>query len=145
MSYLFFHLAFPILNLSQAKDFYVEGLGCQIGRETSMSLILNLYNHQIVAHLTPEPLPRQKGVYPRHFGLIFLEESDWEALLKRGQNNQLNFYSPPKRRFIGTPIEHHTFFLEDPFFNLLEFKFYCQPEAIFGGHDFPSIGDRLLE
>ncbi len=136
-----FHLAFPVSNLSQTKEFYVEGLGCQMGRETSTALILNLYEHQIVAHITQEPIPAQKGIYPRHFGLIFQEESDWEALLKRGQNKQLKFYQAPKRRFVGTSIEHRTFFLEDPFSNLLEFKFYCHSDAIFGERDYCQVGD----
>ncbi len=142
MAQTIFHLAFPVTDLAQAKAYYAEGLGCQIGRENAKSVILNLYGHQLVAHLIEEPLPLQKGIYPRHFGLIFTAEADWENLLERAQRFNLQFYQSPKYRFTGTPLEHRTFFLEDPFHNLMEFKFYAHPSAIFGEAEFAQIGDR---
>lgn len=135
-----FHLAFPVSDIATTKAFYVEGLGCEAGRESPHSLILNLYNHQIVAHLTQELVP-QKGIYPRHFGLVFLQEADWEALQERALSKGLGFYQQPKRRFPGSPIEHRTFFLEDPFHNLMEFKYYCRPSAIFGEAAYAQVGD----
>jgi hypothetical protein len=137
-----FHLAFPVGNIPDTKAFYVDGLGCEVGRESSQSVILNLYGHQLVAHVTEEPLMPQRGIYPRHFGLVFLAEAEWEALLDRATAQQLAFYQSPKRRFPSTPLEHRTFFLQDPFHNLLEFKYYAQPNAIFGAQEFAQIGDR---
>ena len=136
-----FHLAFPVQDIPQTRAFYVEGLGCQPGRESPSSLILNLEGHQIVAHVTTKNLESQGSIYPRHFGLIFSEESQWEALLERAKTHQIPFYQAPKTRFLGTPLEHRTFFLEDPFFNVLEFKFYRHPEAIFGATDHAVVGD----
>lgn len=136
-----FHLSFPVGNIPQTKTFYVEGLGCEAGRESESSIILKLYGHQLVPHVTPEPLSPQHGIYPRHFGLIFTAEADWEALLARAEQKQLNFYQPAKRRFPGLPLEHRTFFLEDPFYNLMEFKYYCQSSAIFGDREYTQIGD----
>lgn len=141
MNQVYFHLAFPVTNIAQTKAFYVDGLGCQVGRETANSVILNLYGHQLVAHVTKDPLLPQPSIYPRHFGIIFHTQSDWEKLLQRAQENQLNFYQEPKQRFVGLPTEHRTFFLEDPFHNLLEFKSYRDPQAIFGHHDISLIGD----
>lgn len=135
-----FHLAFPVANISTTKEFYVDGLGCEPGRETPNSLILNLYGHQLVAHTTTDLVP-QKGIYPRHFGLVFLAETDWETLLHRAQEKTLTFHQGEKRRFPGTTLEHRTFFLQDPFYNLLEFKYYCHPSAIFGEVDQKQVGD----
>jgi extradiol dioxygenase family protein len=137
-----FHLAFPVTNIPQTKEFYVNGLGCEVGRENMNSVILNLYGHQLVAHITHESLTPQRGIYPRHFGLIFINEPDWEDLLERSQRHGLTFYQQPKQRFVGSPLEHRTFFLEDPFYNLLEFKFYRYPDAIFGEAEYTQIGDR---
>lgn len=142
MNPVLFHLAFPVSDIAQAKEYYGSGLGCEIGRESRHAVILNLYGHQLVAHLTHEPLTPQKGIYPRHFGLIFSAETDWEALLERAQSQQLTFYEEPKQRFPGQLTEHRTFFLQDPFYNLLEFKFYRHQEAIFGGRELAEIGDR---
>ncbi len=141
MSQILFHLAFPVSNISDTKRFYVEGLGCQVGRENAGSIILNLQGHQLVAHVTHEPLTPQRGIYPRHFGLIFTDETEWRSLLDQAENQQLRFYQSAKSRFLGTPLEHSTFFLEDPFSNLLEFKHYRHFEAIFGEKALAEIGD----
>ncbi len=137
-----FHLAIPVTNIPEAKQFYCEGLGCEIGRENDQAMILNFYGHQVVCHVTKEKLTEQKGIYPRHFGLIFTNENDWEIILNRCQNNKLKFYQQPKLRFPAELTEHKTFFLQDPFLNFLEFKFYRHYEAIFDGREFSAIGDR---
>ncbi len=141
MSEFIFHLAFPIANIPDTKKFYVDGLGCSVGRETANSVILNLYGHQLVAHVTDRPLQPQQGIYPRHFGIVFPTLTDWQALHDRAQFHQLSFYQAAKHRFAGAITEHRTFFLADPFANLLEFKFYSHAEAIFGASDFTHIGD----
>lgn len=139
--FILFHLAFPVTNIPETKTFYHQGLGCELGRESSQSLIMSLFGHQLVAHVTREPIVPQKGIYPRHFGLVFSQKAIWQALVDRSERHQLVFYQPPKCRFPDLPLEHYTFFLEDPFHNLLEFKHYCHPEAIFGYHEIQQIGD----
>jgi extradiol dioxygenase family protein len=62
-------------------------------------------------------------------------------MLSRAQQRQLTFYEQPKLRFPGQLTEHRTFFLQDPFHNLMEFKFYRHSEAIFGGRELAEIGD----
>lgn len=139
---MMFHVAFPVSNIPDTKAFYVDGLGCGLGRENRHCVILNLGGNQLVAHMTQEPLLPQKAIYPRHFGLIFSSEADWQALLDRAIAQGLRFRETAKRRFPGLPLEHMTFFLEDPFYNVLEFKYYVHPEAIFGSQDYEQIGDR---
>jgi extradiol dioxygenase family protein len=140
MSTVIFHLAFPVHDLAAAKRFYVDGLGCSVGRESGQALTLGLAGHQLVAHLA-EPISEQKGIYPRHFGLIFLSRADWDSLCDRAKAGGLRFYQQPRVRFPGTRIEHHTFFLEDPSRNLLEFKHYAHESAIFGERDTAEVGD----
>ncbi|ACK71234.1 Glyoxalase/bleomycin resistance protein/dioxygenase [Gloeothece citriformis PCC 7424] len=137
-----FHLAIPVQDLAIAKAFYGDGLGCEIGRENNQAMIMNFYGHQVVAHLTQDPIAPQKGIYPRHFGLIFTEEANWEALVQRAKEKELSFYQEPKMRFPGQLTEHRTAFLKDPFGNLLEFKFYRHYEAIFAARELAGIGDR---
>jgi extradiol dioxygenase family protein len=139
---IIFHLAIPVNNIPEAKEFYVQGLGCEVGRKNEQAMILNFYGHQVVCHVTKEQLKEQKGIYPRHFGLIFRDENDWEIILNRCHTNKLNFYQQAKLRFSGELTEHKTFFLQDPFYNFLEFKFYRHYEAIFGGRELATIGDR---
>jgi uncharacterized protein len=141
-SSLFFHLAFPVHDLEAAKRFYVDGLGCSLGRQSTWAMTLQLGGHQIVAQLSEQPLERQKGIYPRHFGLIFTSEQDWQSVVDRAKAKGLMFYQQPRLRYAGTRIEHRTFFLEDPSHNLLEFKHYTHESAIFGEHEYSEVGDR---
>lgn len=136
-----FHLAFPVHDLAAAKKFYLA-LGCRAGRASAFSAIFQLGDHQIVAQLIKEKPRRQRGIYPRHFGLIFGSLKEWQALERRARRRRLTFYQEPKLRFSGTPLEHRTFFLEDPSLNLLEFKFYSDPAAIFGKSRIKKIGDH---
>jgi len=141
MSSVLFHLAFPVTDIDQAKQFYGDRLGCSVGRSNDKSVIFNLYGHQLVAHLTPELDEPQSGIYPRHFGLVFTAEPEFDEFVQRIETNGVSFHISPKRRFEGTVLEHRTFFLSDPFHNLMEFKHYRNPEAIFGAVDHGQVGE----
>jgi hypothetical protein len=136
-----FHLAFPVTDIEATKKFYVDGLGCTLGRESKQAVMLGLAGHQLVGHLVPDQPPAQQGIYPRHFGLIFLSQAEWQALADRAKSNGLSFYQQPRVRFPGTRIEHRTFFLKDPSHNLLEFKHYTHESAIFGEQEHDQVGD----
>ncbi|MCI1278099.1 MAG: VOC family protein [Nitrospira sp.] len=136
-----FHLAFPVHDLAAAKQFYIDGLGCVLGRESSTAVTFGLAGHQLVAHLSTDRIIPQKGVYPRHFGLVLTLEEEWQALADRAKTKGLAFYQQPRQRFAGTRIEHLTFFLQDPSRNLLEFKYYRHESAIFGERDVSAVGD----
>lgn len=107
---IIFHLTIPINNLTLAKEFYGDGLGCQVGRENRHAIIFNFYGHQVVAHMTKEELQPQKGVYPRHFGLVFPDKIAWDAIVFQAEKQKLKFYQQPKLRFANQIIEHWTFF-----------------------------------
>ena len=141
MSGILFHLAFPIHEIEAAKRFYVDGLGCTLGRESTHAVTFGLHDHQLVAHVVDQAPDEQQGIYPRHFGLVFLSKASWQALADRAKAKGLTFYQQPRVRFPGSRIEHHTFFLEDPSRNLLEFKHYTHESASFGEHDGRAVGD----
>jgi extradiol dioxygenase family protein len=137
-----FHLSIPSADLAATERWYVEGLGCGVGRRSPEALILNLGGHQVVAQRTTNAAePVQQGIYPRHFGLVFAALSAWEAQRDRAVQAGLRFAVEPKLRFHGDVLEHHTFFLIDPDQNWLEFKHYSHPEAVFGCLDRGAVGD----
>lgn len=136
-----FHLAFPVHDFPLAKQFYIDQLGCSLGRESENALILELAGHQIVAHKVPEPLEPQQGIYPRHFGLIFLDEGEYNDFIKRLKQSKVKFEIPPKKRFPNSRLEHQSFFLKDPSNNLLEFKHYTYYSAIFSEQEHHQIGE----
>lgn len=137
-----FHLSFPVRDIESTKDFYVSGLGCRIGRHSTAALMLDFHGHQLVAQVTEDLGIPQSSIYPRHFGLVYQTEEEWNEWQDLARKNQLTFFREPQRRFSGKPIEHLSFFLQDPSYNLLEFKYYFNANAIFGEQNFSQIGDE---
>ncbi|MBE9222079.1 VOC family protein [Cyanobacterium stanieri LEGE 03274] len=142
MSDILFHLAIPMINREDTENFYANILGAKLGRNNDHAMIFDFYGHQLVTHTSKENIAPPRGIYPRHFGIVFTQESDWDELVYNCENKQVNFYQPPRIRFLGELTEHKTFFLQDPAYNILEFKFYRHYEAIFGANNMTAIGDR---
>eukprot|EP00798_Chlamydomonas_sp_ICE-L_P032057 gene32057-16590_t len=46
-----FHLAFPVRDIAEARQFYGEILGCEEGRSAERWVDFNFWGHQVVAHL----------------------------------------------------------------------------------------------
>lgn len=136
-----FHLAIPISDVAQAKKFYAQDLGCPVGRENKSAVIFDFYGTQLVGHVTQELMTRAPGIYPRHFGLVLPTKLAWQEICDRAQAANIFFYAQPKLRFRDQQLEHHCFFIEDPFYNLLEFKHYSYPAVIFGGQESHLIGE----
>ena len=137
-----FHLAFPVADLEATERWYVDGLGCQRGRRSREALVLGLGGHQLVAHLERDPGPTQRGLYPRHFGLVFADPTDFDAIEQRAQRQGLRFGAASRLRFAGSPLEHRSFFLIDPSANWLEFKHYLHPEAVLGLAELALVGEQ---
>ena len=137
-----FHLSIPVADLEATERWYGDGLGCGLGRRSDHALILDLGGHQLVAQLTPpEALAPQRGIYPRHFGLVFERLEEWGRWRDRARASQLRFGVEPKCRYPGQALEHHSFFLIDPSGNWLEFKHYSDPEAVLGHRHLSAVGD----
>lgn len=132
-----FHVAFPVRDLEEAREFYTNTLGCMPARESEHWIDFNLFGHQVVAHLAPEEAKEADknsvdgdAVPVRHFGVI-LERGDWEALSSRIKSSGNNFLIEPRVRFEGKPGEQRTLFLLDPSGNALEFKSFADDSFIF--------------
>jgi len=132
-----FHLAFPVSDLQATRQFYVEQLGCRVGRESESWIDFDFFDHQITAHLTPEgggvaaanPVDGD-DVPVRHFGVI-LEWDTWQALAERLQHQNASFVIPPHIRFQGQVGEQATMFIKDPSGNALEFKSFQDMSRVF--------------
>jgi hypothetical protein len=132
-----FHLAFAVDDLSAARRFYGELLGCPEGRSAERWVDFNLFGHQIVAHLAPRmggakatnPVDGEDVPVP-HFGLV-LEMDQWKHLARRLEDAGTVFVIEPTIRFQGQPGEQATMFLFDPAGNALEFKAMADPSKLF--------------
>ncbi len=131
-----FHLAFPVTDLEQTRRFYVDLLGCKLGRESERWLDFDFFGHQITAHLVNEleadPTNDVDGcaVPARHFGAV-LEWAQWETLAGTLRTAGVVFIIGPTIRFKNKPGEQGTFFVRDPSGNALEFKTFKEPAKLF--------------
>ena len=132
-----FHVAFPVTDLGATARFYAS-IGGTVGRANAHAVTVSLGGHQLVGHLVSD-LPRQRGIYPRHFGLVFDHFADLEALHARLE--EVGADVDYRRRFDGTPIAHWTMVTRDPSGNVLEFKCYDDKTALFGHIGIALLGD----
>ena len=102
-----FHLAFPVTNLIETERFYVETIGCTIGRRTPTSINFNFHGHQIVAHLVKHMPDNTNGgevdgkqVPPFHFGLV-MEWQQWHQFKERLEQQNVVFRLKPHVRYPG--------------------------------------------
>ena len=132
-----FHLAFAVSDLNTTHDFYVNRLGCKVGRTDEKWIDFDFFGHQISAHLKPEETQRVetngvdgKSVPVRHFGAV-LEWDHWHQLADSLKNQGVEFLIEPYIRFQGEVGEQATMFLLDPSNNAIELKSFQNPDQLF--------------
>lgn len=132
-----FHLAFPVRDIEETRRFYVDVLGCRVGRASDRWIDFDFYGHQLSAHIGTEEL-RPAATNPvdgdkvpvRHFGVI-LSMEEWSELEQRLHRQDTTFLIQPHIRFKGEVGEQATMFFLDPSGNALEFKAFRNPKLIF--------------
>jgi extradiol dioxygenase family protein len=132
-----FHLAFPVRDLAEARDFYGKLLGCPEGRSSDEWIDFDFYGHQIVAHLSPDEIGHKAtnpvdghDVPVRHFGAI-LTLDQWGEMAAKLKEAGTTFIIEPQIRFQGEPGEQATLFFLDPSGNALEFKAFADDSMVF--------------
>ena len=104
-----FHLAFPVHDLTAAREFYGGVLECDEARSSDHWVDFNLFGHQIVAHLAPESAGIKAAnkvdadnVPVPHFGIrreIYHRAKD--PLQRRGRRTVDNVFPRPQRQRTG--------------------------------------------
>ena len=132
-----FHLAFAVTNIEATRAFYVEKLGCKVGRSAERWVDFDFFGHQLVIHLNQskknidtENIVDGKNVPVPHFGII-LDMQDFNKIASRLLKKEIKFIIEPTLRFKGEPGEQKTMFFKDPFGNALEFKSFKNDSEIF--------------
>lgn len=134
-----FHVAVPVYDLDQTRQFYRDILGCTEGRTSTQWIDLNFFGHQFVLHLKPRPADAEErhsnpvdghDVPVPHYGVV-LTWADWHTLADRLQNLGVKFIIQPGIRFQGQVGEQATMFFEDPSGNALEFKAFKDMGQLF--------------
>ena len=132
-----FHLAFPVKDLDEAREFYGGVLECEEGRSSDIWIDFNLFGHQIVAHLAPDEAGVRAAnkvdadhVPVPHFGIV-LSMDEWKRFAEKLKAKNIEFVIEPKIRFAGEVGEQATMFFLDPSGNALEFKGFNDFSQVF--------------
>eukprot|EP01032_Pedospumella_encystans_P016621 gene16621-18957_t len=113
-----FHLAVPVHNMHEARQFYGGILGLQEGRRSEDKWQdYSMYGHQLVCHFVGES----------YRCADFYNPVD-------GDEVPVPHFEPHKR-FVGQPGEQWTMFFKDPSGNNLEFKNVTHPENLFAKYN----------
>lgn len=131
-----FHLAFPVRDLEEARNFYGGILECEEGRSSDHWIDFNLFGHQIVAHLADNTgvvhhnEVDSKNVPVPHFGIVLTME-DFDKFAEKLKSKGIQFVIEPYIRFKGQVGEQATMFFLDPSGNALEFKAFADFSQVF--------------
>jgi uncharacterized protein len=132
-----FHLAIPVHNLNECRQFYREILGCEEGRSSDHWVDFNFFGHQLVIHYKPksdETLHTNpvdgKDVPVPHFGVV-LPWNDFQTFADLLKSKNISFVIEPYIRFKGQVGEQATMFFYDPAGNALEFKAFKDISQLF--------------
>jgi extradiol dioxygenase family protein len=122
------HLSLPVRDLPESIDFYVESLGCSLGRVRDEFADIWFYGMQVTLHARPEPVLASKQNGVRHFGVTLATEQ-MQALLARVEARGVAFASPVSTDYPGTPREQTKAKILDPSGHAIEIKTYVDADA----------------
>ena len=133
-----FHLAIPVMDIEESKEFYCNFLGCDSGNsEEGKWIDINFWGNELTLHQAGHHLESIRhdvdmgAVCVPHFG-AHLEENDFQNLKQKIlKSEKYNYLDDPYRRFKGDYREQETFFIKDPSGNILEIKTMMNPESLF--------------
>ena len=132
-----FHLAIPVHNLPECRNFYTNILNFEEGRSSAHWVDYNFFGHQLVIHYKPQGKDNShtnsvdgKEVPVPHFGVV-LEWDVFHEFADLLSSKGIEFIIEPYLRFEGLVGEQATMFFKDPAGNALEFKAFKDRRQLF--------------
>jgi len=118
------HLSLPVRDLEESRAFYVDVLGCSLGRVRDDFIDVWFYGMQVSLHARPSELAAP-GV--RHFG-VTLPLDELRALVSR-VDGRVRWIATLSTDNAGSPREQTKSKLADPSGNVIELKSYADADA----------------
>jgi extradiol dioxygenase family protein len=133
------HLSIPVRDLVEARDFYVDVLGCEAVRARRGYQDIWFYGMQVTLHDRADEATSPFAGSVRHFG-VTLARDEFEALTGRLQEAGVRWVSPVSTDDPGTPLEQTKAKIADPSGNVIELKTYADVASALemSSHSYPG-------
>ena len=132
-----FHIAIPVHNLEECRNFYRDILNCEEGRSSDHWVDFNFFGHQLVIHYKEKSgddvhtnSVDGKNVPVPHYGVV-LNWDIFDEFASHLKSKGVQFIIEPYIRFEGLVGEQATMFFMDPSGNALEFKAFKDMGQLF--------------
>ena len=124
------HLSVPVHDLEAARRFYVDALGCDPGRMRDDWMDVWFFGLQLTLQLRPGEVrpPAEQGVL--HFGVALSDSATYVALVDRLGRAGIEWLSPPRPHDAPSLSGKVGGKLADPSGNVVEIKYYADPERL---------------
>jgi extradiol dioxygenase family protein len=126
-----FHLAIPTHDLDATEKFYKSVFDSELARRYADRVTFSFFGHQIVCHLAPDKIDQSVELYPRHFGITFIQKLEFDKVYHRCKHSGYHLFKDLFIRWPDKPEKHETFFIADPSNNVIEFKYYFDTSYIY--------------
>lgn len=135
-NYQNFHISLPCADIEKTKEFYMQKVGCKIGRSSINWCDFDLYGNQITFtesgafNFSAQQYSFEQFILPSfHFGII-LSNEEWKTIYNK--LSEANIVEMGPRVFLEKKVgEHTSFFIKDPDAYIIEFKTFTNPKETF--------------
>jgi extradiol dioxygenase family protein len=124
------HVSLAVDDLAAAREFYVDGLGCELGRVRDDWIDVWFHGLQLTLHEDPDQVVTPGNRAVRHFG-VTLRAEELAAVLARLAGRTVDWVRPLQTDDAGTAREQTKAMVADPSGNAIELKSYADPAAAF--------------
>ncbi|HEY1737198.1 MAG TPA: VOC family protein [Acidimicrobiia bacterium] len=117
------HLSLPVRDLGAAREFYVDQLGCRLGRERDEFIDVWFFGMQLTLQQRPDEVPADGAHGVRHFG-VTLPRSQLDALVERLRARPVRWVEALTTDTTGLLDSKTSAKVADPSGNVIELKAY---------------------
>jgi uncharacterized protein len=118
------HLSIPVRDLDEARDFYVDTLGCRAARARDGFCDVWFYGMQVTLQDQPHEAPARRASGCRHFG-VTLPRGEFDAVVARLDDRGAEWVNPVSTEHEGSALEQTKAKVADPSGNVIEIKTYA--------------------
>ena len=124
------HLSLPVDNLAAARAFYEDALGCRVGRVRDDWFDVWFFGLQLTLQLRPSEARGASEQGVRHFGVVLSDLATFDGLIARLRDHGIKWLVEPTLHSEAMLSGKFAGKLADPAGNVLEIKYYDDPERL---------------